>query len=68
MGFAFLFGLHLFEALNIVVDPIADTILTGVIISRGSNYVSDLIKKLTTAPADAFPEVSYDDEEEDAED
>jgi hypothetical protein len=46
VGFAFLFQLTLFKSLGIEVDPVADMILTGVIISRGSNYASDLITRL----------------------
>ena len=48
VGFAFLFNLTLFAALGISVDAIADHILTGIIISRGSNYASDLIKRLNS--------------------
>ena len=44
--FAFLFNLNLFEALEIAVDAIAGKILTGIVISRGSNYVNDLISKI----------------------
>lgn len=46
IGFAFLFKLNLFEALEIEVELIAGKILTGIIISRGSNYVNDLISKI----------------------
>ena len=46
IGFAYLFGLKLFETLGIEVNQYADMILTGVVISRGSNYASDLIKRL----------------------
>ena len=50
VGFAFLFGLQLFAALDIAVHPVADMILTGIIISRGSNYASDLISRLQHIP------------------
>ena len=43
---ALIFNLSLFHSLNMVVDPLADHILTGIVISRGSNYVSDLIGRI----------------------
>lgn len=46
IGFAFLFKLDLFVALEIEVNEIAGMILTGIIISRGSNYVNDLVSKI----------------------
>lgn len=46
IGIAFLFQLHIFNALDIQVDTLTDTILTGIIISRGSNYANDLISKI----------------------
>ena len=50
VGFAFLFGLQLFAALDIAVHPVTDMILTGIIISRGSNYASNLISRLQHVP------------------
>ncbi|MBO4394776.1 MAG: hypothetical protein J5819_00320 [Eubacterium sp.] len=53
IGLAFVFHLHLFnDALSqfypdIDIDQTVDTILTGILFSRGSNYFSDLIKRLT---------------------
>lgn len=53
---AFWFHLHLFndvlshiypELIDNPINSIIDTVLTGILISRGSNYFSDLIKKLT---------------------
>lgn len=53
---AFWFHLRLFndvlshiypELIDNPIDSIIDTVLTGILISRGSNYFSDLIKKLT---------------------
>ena len=44
--FAYLFKLHLFEVLEMPVNSTADMILTGIIISRGSNYVNDLISRI----------------------
>lgn len=53
---AFWFNLHLFngvlsgiyeELKTNPINPTIDIILTGILISRGSNYFSDLISKLT---------------------
>lgn len=46
IAFGFLFKLQLFHALEIAVDVTADKVLTGIIISRGSNYANDLISKI----------------------
>lgn len=44
---AFLFNIHMFTNLGLPIQfPIADVILSGVILSRGSNYTSDIIGKL----------------------
>ena len=50
--FAFIFHLQLFnialaEVYDISINSTVDMILTGIIISRGSNYASDFIGKLT---------------------
>lgn len=51
--FALLFHLHLFNSPlaeiyeGLHINGTVDMILTGVIISRGSNYASDFISKLT---------------------
>lgn len=50
IGFAVLFNLKLFSALGIDVNQYADMILTGIVISRGSNYASDLITRLQHIP------------------
>ncbi len=53
IGLAFVFHLHLFnDAMSefydgLLIDPTIDTILTGILFSRGSNYFSDLVKRLT---------------------
>ena len=53
---AFWFHLHLFndvlsciypELIDNPINSIIDTVLTGILISRGSNYFSDLLKRLT---------------------
>ena len=43
---AFAFGANAFEALGMVVNPIIGVFLTGIVISRGSNYASDLLKRI----------------------
>ena len=52
VALAFVFNLQLFnnalsEFYDISIDPTIDIILTGILFSRGSNYFSDLIGKLT---------------------
>ena len=53
IGLAFVFHLQLFnDALSefyegIDINPTIDMILTGILFSRGSNYFSDLVSKLT---------------------
>ena len=44
---AFAFKINVFEVLGIEVSATIGTVLIGVIISRGSNYASDLIGKLS---------------------
>lgn len=50
---AFIFGLQLFNGAmaevyeGLHINPTIDTILTGILFSRGSNYISDLIGRLT---------------------
>lgn len=49
---AFVFNLQLFnralsEFYDISINPTVDMILTGMLFSRGSNYFSDLVSKLT---------------------
>lgn len=44
---SFIFGVTLFQSLGYAIHPVADTVLSGVIISRGSNYVYDLIGRFT---------------------
>ena len=43
---AFAFGANAFEALGMVVNPMIGIFLTGIVISRGSNYASDLLKRI----------------------
>lgn len=51
---AFVFHLQLFNGAlsefytDINIDPTIDTVLTGILFSRGSNYFSDLISRLTS--------------------
>lgn len=52
---AFGFHLDLFAAVGITTDvPFISTILTGIIISRGSNYAWDLIGKFTETEAEVI--------------
>lgn len=55
---AFLFGANVFAALGMAVNETAGKILTGIVISRGSNYASDLIGKLTK-PVEDKPQDIY---------
>lgn len=43
---AFAFGANAFEVLGMAVNPMIGTFLTGIVISRGSNYASDLLKRI----------------------
>lgn len=53
IGLAFIFNLHLFnDAMSefyegLYINPTIDVILTGILFSRGANYFSDLVSKLT---------------------
>lgn len=47
IALAFAFNIDAFATVGIEVSPVIGTALTGVIISRGSNYASDLISQLT---------------------
>lgn len=44
---AFAFNANAFTVLGFDVNPAIGTVLTGIIMSRGSNYASDLLSKLT---------------------
>ena len=44
---AFIFNATLFNNLGFEINVMVDKVLTGIIISRGSNYVYDLVGKLT---------------------
>lgn len=44
---AFLFNATLFTSLGMQVNHYADIVLTGIVASRGSNYLYDLIGQLT---------------------
>ena len=47
IGIAFIFNATIFNNLGFEIDKVVDVILTGIIISRGSNYVYDIIGKFT---------------------
>lgn len=44
---AFAFNTDAFEVIGIQVNHTIGLVLTGIILSRGSNYASDLLSKLT---------------------
>ena len=44
---AFLFRVRVFDLIGLETYQIADTILSGILISRGSNYIYDLVGKMT---------------------
>lgn len=46
VAIAFAFNADLFVPLGLTVNHYIGTVLTGIIMSRGSNYVSDLISKI----------------------
>lgn len=46
VGLAFAFDADMFVPLGLTVNHYVGMVLTGIVMSRGSNYVSDLIGKL----------------------
>ena len=44
---SFSFGINIFATGGFTVAPVIGTIITGISISRGSNYVSDILKRLS---------------------
>lgn len=68
VGLAFIFNLHLFnDAMSefyegLFINPTIDTILTGILFSRGANYFSDLVSKLT-APSKVVNTAELTDED-----
>ena len=46
IGLAFAFSANMFVPLGLVVSEYIGMVLTGIVMSRGSNYVSDLITKI----------------------
>ena len=65
IGLAFVFNLQLFnDALSefyegLSINTTIDTILTGILFSRGANYFSDLVSRLTQKD---IPTIGYIDE------
>lgn len=47
IGLAFAFSANMFVPLGLVVNEYVGMVLTGIVMSRGSNYVSDLITKIS---------------------
>ena len=73
VGLAFLFNLHLFDDClsefyeGLYINPTIDTILTGILFSRGANYFSDFVSKLTKPVATTSGYITYatsDDDDE----
>ncbi len=46
IGLAFAFSANMFVPLGLVVNEYVGMVLTGIVMSRGSNYVSDLIGRI----------------------
>jgi len=46
IGLAFAFNANMFVPLGLTVNNYVGMVLTGIVMSRGSNYVSDLIGKI----------------------
>lgn len=46
IALAFAFGANMFVPLGLTVNDYIGMVLTGIVMSRGSNYVSDLISKI----------------------
>jgi uncharacterized membrane protein HdeD (DUF308 family) len=49
VGLAFAFNADMFVSLGLTVNHYIGMMLTGIVMSRGSNYVSDLIGKIGQA-------------------
>lgn len=71
IAFAFIFHLQLFNGAmsefyeGLCINGTIDTILTGILFSRGSNYISDLISRLIGKSKDQDPfEDTFDDPDE----
>lgn len=74
---AFIFKLQLFDVAmaefyeGLKIDPNVDMVLTGILFSRGSNYFSDIVRKLTQKPepiiveSEGFSDIDPQTEEDD---
>ena len=45
---SFAFHINVFVDSGFTVAPVIGTVITGIIISRGSNYASDILNKITS--------------------
>lgn len=45
---SFAFHINVFADSGFTVAPVIGTVITGIIISRGSNYASDILNKITS--------------------
>lgn len=76
IAFAFIFNLQLFNGAlsefyeGLEINSAIDMILTGILFSRGANYFSDLVTRLTRKDDlfsdDVTPQTDEDDEAEDS--
>lgn len=75
VGLAFIFNLQFFNGAmsefydGLFINPVIDKILTGILFSRGSNYFSDFVSKLTKknieyVEMESYPEGYLQDDEE----
>lgn len=70
IGLAFGFHTQLFNAglseiyEGLHINPVLDMILTGILFSRGSNYFSDLVSKLTGKQHGIVDDFDEDDDED----
>lgn len=67
IGFAFGFNLQLFNGAmsefyeGLIINPIFDKILTGILFSRGANFFSDLVSKLKNPNSISVVDDPYED-------
>ena len=78
IALAFIFQLHLFNGAmsefyeGLSINGTVDMILTGILFSRGANYFSDFVSRLTKkditlVEMESYPEGYFQDDEEQAE-
>lgn len=67
VGFAFAVHLTLISFLaEVPVNPVFDMVFSGIVISRGSNYLFDLFKKIRNKPVEGLEDLDeYEEGDED---